>query len=322
MQKIRVGVLRGGTSSEYDMSLKTGDAVLAALDTNKYVSKDLLITKDGTWHVNGFSSSPEKITREVDVVFNALHGEYGEDGKVQQQLEAFNIPYTGSRIVPSAIAMNKGLAKHCFEFYGFKTPRSITVKKGDDIQKALLLFFQEVSGRHVVKPLTGRLSLGIGITNSFEELFDAVETVFKENEAVLVEEYIKGRELTCGVVDGLGKDDNYSLYPIEIVKEESEGVCGCGSKYNGQILEVCPANLDEKRSKEIQRLALEAHKQIGLRHYSRSDFIVTGNNIYLLEVNSLPWLAPESLLPKSLKAANLEFPEFVDYLLTLALTKK
>ena len=321
MQKIRVGVLRGGTSPEYDVSLKTGDAVLVALDTDKYALKDLLITKDGTWHVNGFPTSPEKITREVDVVFNALHGEYGEDGKVQQQLESFNIPYTGSRIMPSAIAMNKGLAKHCFELNNIKTPRSVTVKREDDIHVMLLPFFRKVSGRHVVKPLTGGSSLGVLVTNGFEELFNAVEGVLEENKAALVEEFIKGRELTCGVIDGLGNNDTFPLYPVEIVTGDSEEIWGYESKYNGQTLEVCPANLDEKRSKEIQRLALEAHKQIGLRHYSRSDFLVVGNDIYLLEVNSLPELTPESLISQSLEVAGLNSSEFFDYLITLALTK-
>ena len=215
MQKIRVGVLRGGISPEYDVSLKTGETALNSLNQDKYETKDIFVDKDGIWHIGGFPVKIDKVSREVDVVFNALHGEYGEDGKVQQELESFSIPYTGSRVVPSAISMNKGLAKHCFELKGIKTPKGITIKKDDDIHVVLLPFFRDIAGRQVVKPIAGGSSLGVVLTNGFEELHKTVVELLEEHPAVLVEEYIQGRELTCGVVEG-ANDKVYSLHPTEI----------------------------------------------------------------------------------------------------------
>ncbi len=320
MQKIRVGVLRGGISPEYEMSLKTGEAVLNSLNYDKYETKDIFVDKEGLWHVGGFPVKLERVSREIDVVLNALHGQYGEDGKVQQELESFSIPYTGSRIIPAAMSMNKGLAKHCFEFYGIKTPKGITVKRGDDIHAALLPFFREVVGRQVVKPLAGGSSLGVVLTNDFEELYRAVASLLEEYSAVLVEEYIRGRELACGVVEGLN-DKTYPLYPIEIMRDEN-GILDHRSKYNDVHTRVCPANLDQRRLQEVQNLAILAHKKIGLRHYSKADFVLSPKGIYLLEINSLPELTPESLVPQALDAAGLDFSEFLDYLVTLALTKK
>jgi D-alanine-D-alanine ligase len=322
MQKIRVGVLRGGISSEYDVSLNTGQSVLFHLDQDKYAPKDILITKDGTWHLNGFPITLAKLAREVDVIFNALHGAYGEDGKVQQELERFNIPYTGSRIMPSAIAMNKGMSKQCFESVGLKTPKGVILKPGDNIEQILLPFFREVSGMHVVKPLNGGSSLGIVLSKSFGETLEAVKNILDEGNAVIVEEFIKGREITCGVIEGFEGQTVYPLFPIEILSEPTEEIWGYDAKYNGKTTEVCPANLEEDRMQEIQRMAVAAHNSIGLRHYSRSDFIVSPRGIYILEINNLPGLTEHSLVPKALKAAGMEFPEFLDYLLSLAIHKR
>jgi D-alanine-D-alanine ligase len=169
-----------------------------------------------------------------------------------------------------------------------------------------------------VKPLSGGSSLGVVVTNSFEELFAMVRTLLEAHHAVLVEEYIKGRELTCGVIDGLN-GTTYPLFPIEIVRDNNDGVWDYEAKYGGGSLEVCPANLDRVRFLEIQRLAVLAHQKVGLRHYSRSDFMVSPRGIYLLEVNSLPGLTKESLLPKALRSANLEFSDFLDFVVTNAL---
>jgi D-alanine-D-alanine ligase len=217
--------------------------------------------------------------------------------------------------------MNKGLAKHCFEFYGIKTPRGVTIKKEDDTHSILLPFFREVSGWHVVKPITGGSSVGVVLTRSFDELCRVIDILLETYRAVLVEEFIRGREMTCGVVDGLN-GSTYPLLPIEIIKKSEEHIWDYDSKYNGDTEQhVCPANLDEKRFREVQQIAVSAHRHIGLRHYSRADLIVSPDGIYLLEVNSLPGLTEHSLLPRSLNAAGLEFHEFLDYLVTLALRK-
>ncbi len=321
MQKIRVGVLRGGTSPEYDVSLKTGKTALSSLSHDKYETKDIFVDKEGLWHIGGFPVKMEKVSREVDVVFNALHGEYGEDGKVQQELESFSVPYTGSRIIPSAISMNKGLAKHCFDFHGIKTPRGITIKRGDDVHVVLLPFFREISGRHVVKPLSGGSSFGVVLTNGFEELYAAVENILNKHRAAIVEEYIKGREVTCAVIDGLNSDVSFALPLLEIVTPGHEEILSYDSRYFGKATCISPANIEQERVKKIQQIAKEAHKQIGLSHYSTADFIVSPRGIYLLEMNSLPGFSEFSAMPKILEAGGFGVDEFLDYVITCALKR-
>lgn len=322
MQKMRVGVLRGGISSEYDVSLKTGDAILFGLPEDKYKTVDVLITKDGQWHMNGFPVIPEKVARNTDIVFNALHGEYGEDGKVQQVLESFNVPYTGSRIIPSALGMNKGLAKYCFDFYGIQTPKSRTIKENDNIQEAALSIFKKMYPPYVVKPISNGSSFGVKVVRSFEELISTVNEVLEQNRAVLVEEYIKGREVTCAVIDGLDSNDSFPLPLLEIIAPDNEEILSYDARYKGKAKKVSPANIEQDRTGKIQQIAIQAHKHIGLRHYSTSDFIVSPRGIYLLEVNSLPGLSEGSFMETILKAGGFELSEFLDYLVGLALVKK
>jgi D-alanine-D-alanine ligase len=322
MTTTHVGVLRGGPSSEYDVSLKTGGAVLSHLNTSKYTPADILISRTGDWFMNGIQVAPEQAAKRVDVFFNALHGEYGEDGKVQQLLDAHGVPYTGSGVMPSALGMNKGLAKHAFELNGIKTPRGYVLRKDEDTTEKVRSLFTEVSGPYVIKPAMGGSSVDVRVAHQFAELQDSIASLFERHNLVMVEEFVRGREFTCGVIDSLESQDVYPTYPIEIVRPEGEDIWSYESKYNGLTREVCPPNIDETRMNLIQALAVQAHTALGLRHYSRSDFIVTPRAVYVLEVNSLPGLTPESLLPKSLKTAGFEFSDFLDYVLTLAMQKK
>ena len=322
MQKTRVGVLRGGISSEYDISLKTGDAVLYGLPTDKHKALDILITKDGQWHINGFPVKPEKVARNVDVVFNALHGEYGEDGKIQQILETFNLPYTGSSIVPSAVGMNKSLAKKYFEFYGIQTPKSKTIKQGENIPEIAQSIFKKMYAPYIIKPVSDGSSLGVKVVRGFEDLVSTVNETLEGNKAVLVEEYIKGREVTCAVVDGLDSNNSFALPLLEIITPDDEEILSYDARYGGKATKVSPANIEGERTEIIQRMATEAHKQIGLRHYSTADFIVSPRGIYLLELNSQPGLSEDSSMSTILKAGGFELPEFLDYLIELALVRK
>lgn len=322
MQKTRVGVLRGGISSEYDISLKTGDAVLYGLPTDKHNALDILITKDGQWHINGFPVKPEKVARNVDVIFNALHGEYGEDGKIQQILETFNLPYTGSSIVPSAVGMNKDLAKKYFEFYGIQTPKSKTIKQGEDVLEIAQSIFKKMYAPYIIKPVSDGSSLGVKVVRGFEDLVSTVNETLEKNKAVLVEEYIKGREVTCGVVDGLDSNDSFALPLLEIITPDDDEILSHDARHGGRATKVSPANIERERTEIIQRMAVEAHKQIGLRHYSTADLIVSPRGIYLLELNSQPGLSEDSSMANILKAGGFELSEFFDYLIELALVKK
>jgi D-alanine-D-alanine ligase len=322
MNKIRVGVIRGGVGSEYEVSLKTGGSVLKNLPEKKYRAFDILITKDGQWNIDGFPTTPAKLSRQVDVVFNALHGEYGEDGKVQKELEQFTIPYTGSGVFASAVAMNKALAKYYFKQAGLKTPECALIKGLEDFEELVYRAFKKFPGPFVVKPISSGSSVGVSVARDFEGLLRSVEEALNYNRIVLIEEYIDGREITCGVIDSIAGGEPYATHPVEIITPESSDFFDYEVKYNGETLEICPANLFPSTTAKIQDLAIRAHKALGMRHYSRSDFILSKRGIHILETNSLPGLTKESLLPKALKMAGLEFPEFLDYILTLAIDRK
>ena len=319
MNKIRVGVLRGGPSSEYEISLKTGGNVLKSLP-EKYSPIDIFIDKEGVWHIQGIPHKPHETFKKVDVVFNALHGEYGEDGKVQKILDTFSIPYTGSKTLPSAIGMNKALAKNIFKSYGIKTPYYKVESKSDDVGEIASRLFNTFPMPAVVKPIASGSSVGVSIAYTFQGLQDALSKAFEYSDKALVEEYIKGREATCGVVDKFRGNDFYSLLPIEIIKPEKSDFFDYEAKYCGGSQEICPGNFSQSEKEAIQNLAIKAHKVLGLRHYSRSDFIISPRRgIYILEVNTLPGLTAESLLPKSLQAVGCSLPDFLDHLITLAL---
>lgn len=325
MTTIRVGVVRGGPSSEYDVSLKTGASILKNLP-ERYAPVDILISKNGEWHAGGLPTRPEKILPHVDVVFNALHGAYGEDGLFQQMLEAHGIPYTGSDSLASAIGMNKSLARGRFAEAGIKIPYGMTLRAdeyeaagGPDGRFAFDLFrrFPQPS---VVKPLSSGSSVGVGIAHTHDELSEALAQAFSFGDAVLIEEYIRGREATCGVVDDFRGHDTHALLPIEIIKPKQSRFFDYDAKYGGESQELCPSpNFSQEQKQAIEKLAVEAHRAIGARHYSRSDFIVSPRGIYLLEINTLPGLTSESLLPKALAAGGTQLEQFLGHILTLAL---
>jgi len=326
--KIRVGVLRGGISPEYGVSLKTGGAVLKHLSKDKYYPVDLLITKDGTFHANGRLTDLPQISRKVDVVFNALHGEYGEDGKVQRLFEHFCIPFTGSMSLPSAIGMNKALSKEAFKRAGLRTPAYTVVsgkrirediKRPQSFQSLCFDILESISTPLVAKPVSGGSSVGTFIVHYERDLPGALLKLAEHDWDIIFEKFIAGKEATCGVVDGFRDKEIYTLLPVEIRPADGSGFFDYEAKYGGKSEEICPGNFSRKESTIIQNMAKHAHEALGLRHYSRSDFIVTREGIYILEVNTLPGLTEESLVPKSLYAVGATLSEFLDHIITLAL---
>ncbi len=324
----RVAVLRGGPSSEYDVSLKTGAGVLSALALPidgqgvKYKTKDILITKDGMWHMDGLPTTPEGVSRNADVAFIALHGEYGEDGQVQRILDKFKIPYTGSEPWPSSVALNKALTKDHFKKNGIRTPHGLLVKKSDDIEVVTAKIFTKISPPWFIKPNNGGSSIGAGLCKNREQLTFALKEAFKFSDHVLVEEAISGREATCGVIDDFRDKKYYPLFPIEIIKPKVRDFFDYESKYDGSTQEICPGNFTQQEKEIMQNAAVKIHKSLGLRHYSRADFIVSPRGIYALEVNTLPGLTSESLFPKAMAAVGCSYGGFLDHLISLTLRKK
>ncbi|MFA6475847.1 MAG: D-alanine--D-alanine ligase [Candidatus Paceibacterota bacterium] len=323
MALIRVGILRGGIGHEYEVSLKTGASVIKNLSGDKYQPVDILITRDGTWHLGGKEVTPEHAIRSVDVVFNALHGEFGEDGQVQQILEAVQSPYTGSGAVASALGMDKHKAKEIFKQAGFKVPNGVVIKRDyqTDAEAVAYDAFQKIAPPWIVKPAGSGSSVGLYLAKTFPELVQALEACFGISDRVIIEEYIRGKEATCGVVEAFRDQDHYALMPIEIVHPAGAGVWNYEAKYSGETAELCPGRFTKEEKAELERLATEIHKVLGLRHYSRSDFIISPRGIYILEVNTLPGMTEESLIPKALKSAGISYEHFLDHIISLAMNK-
>jgi D-alanine-D-alanine ligase len=321
-RKIRVGVLRGGPSSEYGVSLKTGEAVLNHLPRDKYEPVDIYISEDGVWHIHGLPKNEHDALHTLDVVINAMHGEYGEDGKVQSILDHMKVPYTGSQAFASAVAMRKDLAKQALKGTGIKTPYWKTLTRDDVSDENLHELFRLIPHPSVVKPAGSGSSVGVSIVKSFSELASALEKAFAVGDTAIIEEYIQGREATCGVIQDFRDEKIYALLPIEIVPAKDREFFDHAAKYEGKSEEICPGNFEQEIKTELQRLSKLVHEHLGLRHYSRSDFIIhPTRGIYFLEVNTLPGLTSESLLPKSLVAIGSSLPEFLDHIITLARKK-
>ena len=313
--------MRGGPSSEYVISLKTGESVLRNLDPEKYVGIDILVTPRGDWYMNGIRTELAEISNHVDVIWNAMHGKFGEDGKAQQHFEALNIPYTGSGVMASAIGMHKQLAKDRFTEAGLLVPDGEVI---DATKNMFEVAFELFRNRHmpvIVKPVSGGSSVATKVVRSYEELRSALVEASQHGD-ILVEEFIPGKEATVCVIDSSVPGESFVLYPIEIVPPSSHDFFDYDAKHNGETEEICPGRFTLSTHSKLRDLALKAHNAIGARHYSRSDFIIGGDDIYLLEINTLPGLTENSLLPKALKAGNVQFSDFIDHIISLAIEGK
>jgi D-alanine-D-alanine ligase len=319
MQVTIVGVLRGGPSREHEVSLQSGAAVLAGLPEERYTVRDIYIDRQGVWHDRGRPAAPERILRQLDLVLIALHGEYGEDGEVQKLLERFGVPYAGADSFGSYLAMHKLMAKARAQEAGLLTPASHHIERVADSEEAAREIIRTFHQPVVVKPIGWGSSVGVSIVGGYAPVLGAIEKLFAEGApGVLIEEYIRGREATLGVVEGLRSEALYVLPPVEIIPPEGD-FYSYDSKYSGATRHVCPGNFSRVAAEELQRAAKVIHRALGLRHYSRSDFIVTPKGIYYLETNTLPGLTSESNLPIALATVGVPFPDFLSHLVNLAL---
>lgn len=315
-----VGVLRGGPSREHDVSLLSGHAVVANLPRERFTIRDIYVDKQGQWNERGKSSTPADILRSTDVVISTLHGEYGENGDLQRLLERSGVPYVGADAMNSHLAMHKVLSKEKAKEAGIKTPKYHFVEKDSDVDAVTFEIIRSFHQPVVVKPVTWGSSVGVEIVGGYAPLHRAITNLMKEAGEVLVEELVRGTEATVGVVEGLRGETLYVLPPVEIVPPQDD-YFSYESKYNGKSQEIVPGRFPKHIQDELMSAAKIMHEALGQRHYSRSDFIVSKNGIYFLELNSAVacGLTKESLLPKSLAAVGVSFPDFLTHVIDLAL---
>lgn len=344
-------VLAGGLSTERDVSFKTGSMVAAALKENGHrvilldvfmgygeqevdlngifdradeisvkvsdipeVAPDLAAVKASRKDQSPCFFGPNviRMCQMADIVFMALHGENGENGKVQAAFDLFGVRYTGSDYLSSAIAMNKGMAKKLFVEAGIPTPMGISMTREtreDDVTKLNLHL------PCIVKPCCGGSSIGVTIVRDAAEFKAALDEAFRWEDELVIEEFVEGREFSVGVIEGK------SLPVIEIAP--IQGFYDYKNKYKaGSAVETCPAELPEEVSAQMRHYAEEVAKVIGLDTYSRSDFLLDKDNkMYCLEANTLPGMTPTSLLPQEAAVVGVNFNELCEKLIEISMKK-
>jgi D-alanine-D-alanine ligase len=305
-----IAVIRGGKSAERDISLKTGKAILTALQSKGYNVVDI----DPKHNLH-----QQLAENDIDLAFIALHGRYGEDGTIQGFLELEEIPFTGSGVLGSALAMDKVSSKRIFKQTGIQTPDFMVLEEGtylDNWSELKASIKEKLSFPVVVKPALEGSSLGLSITESEIDLLEDVKQAFKYDEQVLIEDYIPGQEITVGL---LGTDQLQALPVIEI--KPKDGVYDFDAKYTKGATEfIIPAELDETTYEQAQSLALQAHQALNCSGVSRVDLRVTpSGEVYVLEVNTIPGMTETSLLPQAAAEFGIDFPELVEEILKLSI---
>ena len=331
LKKLKIGVLIGGPSAEHEVSLATGKNVIDNLDRSKYQPAAIKLSKRGQWFLNGRLTNMAKALKSCDIIFNALHGTFGEDGRVQALMEYYGARYTGSGITASALAMDKLRSREIFKLAGFCVPKTLKVKKKENYQARLNLFITKITKLPVVvKPCSNGSSVGVKIVNNAAKLAKTIDQTFELDKKVLVEEYIKGREVTCGVLDSFnpvnpnerGANGEPAALPVtEIIPLKKHKFFDYDAKYKpGHCQEITPAQIDEATRDKVQEIAVRAHQLLGCRGYSRTDMILKNDHIYILETNTLPGMTSHSLVPQAAKSVGLTFTQLLDIIIESSLS--
>jgi D-alanine-D-alanine ligase len=310
MGKLRLALIAGGKSSEREVSLKSGNQVYQALNQNKYdIRRYDPLTDLG---------SLVRDAGDLDVALIIMHGRGGEDGSMQGLLDLLEIPYQGSGVLASALAMNKELSKIVYQQAGLRVPRTLIFDRQGapspgEIEADLGLPV-------VIKPVSEGSSIGVTKASTLKTLQTGLAAAFALDNRVLVEEFILGTEVTGGV---LGNARLQALPLVEIIPASTYAFFDYEAKYQpGASQEICPARLEADLTRRAQECALTAHKALGCRGYSRTDMMIKDGEIYVLETNTIPGMTATSLFPQGAKAAGLDFPDLLDTLINLALEKE
>ena len=307
MKKLTLALLSGGISPEREVSLSSGAQVYEALDKEKYA----------IWRYDPKTDLSRLVAdaAKIDVALIILHGPYGEDGTVQGLLDLLGIPYQGSGVIGSAIAMNKIASKQLFEKVGLPTPPHVVVRRGDAVETAM--WVERIGLPLVVKPVSNGSSVGVTIVDSKAGMKTALEKALALDEEILVETFVEGIELTCGVI---GNQALEAFPVIEIVPDKEHAFFDYEAKYTpGVTQEICPARIPDTLTEQVQTYAKMAHQALFCKGYSRTDMILKGQELFVLETNTIPGMTANSLLPLAAKAAGISFGALLDRLIELGL---
>lgn len=298
---MKVGVIMGGISSEREISLKSGEQVLLNLNKDKYEEIIPII-------INSKSEVIEKING-IDFAFLALHGQFGEDGTIQGLLETMGIPYSGCGVLPSAICMNKGLTKRIVKTAGVDTAKWLIIKSVAEIDYKKI---KELKYPIFIKPNNGGSSVATFLVRNEYEVEKAVREGLKYDKEIIIEEYIDGKEITSFVLNG-------EVFPTVGIKSKNGEFFDYSSKYEENGAEEEVVFLEENLQEKINKISKKVWDILGCNSYVRIDMIVREGVPYLLEVNTLPGMTTQSLIPKSAKVKGLEFSDLLDKIIEYSL---
>ncbi|MBR9914665.1 MAG: D-alanine--D-alanine ligase [Algicola sp.] len=315
--KKNIAIIMGGYSSEYDISLKSGQMVFDTLDTNKYNAYRIHIFKDKWVFVNDFNEefpidkndfsvmvNETKIT--FDCVFNAIHGSPGEDGFMQGYFELINLPHTSCGMYQAALTFNKRDCLSALKPYGIKTAKSYFVNLGDTIDEEAIV--TAVGLPCFVKANRAGSSFGITKVYKKEALKKALEVAFKEDDEVIIESYLDGTEVSVGVISFQG---NVTVLPITEIVSDND-FFDYQAKYLGQSQEITPARIDDDLTEKVKATAKKVYEVLRLRGFSRSEYIFMDGEPHLLEVNTVPGLTGASILPQQAAEAGISLKDLFE----------
>lgn len=303
---MKIVVVAGGHSNEREVSLMTGKQIASALKSDHQV--DLLELKEPHTYIDNLRAIKDK----ADLVFIALHGKYGEDGLVQAVLDLLEIPYTGSGVLASALAMDKVLTFDFLQKHGIQIADYFVIYNSYKLDEVKEHVIKRLDYPCIVKPNKSGSSVGISLVEDEDKLEKALQEALQEDGVVIIQKYIKGRELTCAVMGNSHQTDLETLPVAEIITNEGKFFDYNNKYFSDKTEEVAPADVDPKVAEKVQLLAKKAHLVIGCRGLTRSDFILSKEDqLYFLEINTIPGQTEASLCPKEAKAAGMSFQEFI-----------
>lgn len=296
---MQIGVIMGGVSAEKEVSLLTGKQIIENLDKNKYEVIPIPI-----------NSQYELIdsVKCLQFAFIALHGKFGEDGRIQAILESIGVPFSGCSVLASALCMNKNISKKLFIIEGIKTPQWIIVKDENKIDYNII---ENIGYPLIVKPNSGGSSIGTIKVYSREKLKEAVKEALKYDDEIIIEEYIEGEEITCCILNG-------EVLPILSINSKSE-IFNYSSKYEDDGAEEKIIELPRDVKEKVEQISLKCWDTFKLQVYARIDMIIKNEEVYVLEINTLPGMTKNSLFPKSAEAYGLNFSQLLDKIIEYSL---
>ncbi len=323
LMKKNIAIIMGGYSSEVNISLKSGNVVYNHLDKSKYNAFRVHILKE-KWFVldneqefeidkNDFSFTNSNSKIAFDCVFNAIHGNPGENGMILSYLELLNIPHTSAPFYQMALTFNKRDTLSVLKAYNVKTAKSVYLNKGDKVDLDFII--NQVGLPCFIKPNNAGSSYGISKAYNKKEILEGIEIAYKEDSAILIESFLDGTEVSVGVIQ---YKDEVKVLPITEIVSEND-FFDYEAKYEGKSQEITPARITQNQKSRVGEEAIKVYKALNMRGFSRSEFIFVDDEPYFLEMNTVPGLTEESILPQQAKEAGISLEQLFDNAIQMAI---